>query len=405
MVDPSSIMTASTRRARSSVPTRARARSEATVSLLLPPTPGDAAEKDQDDSDEDSPERLTMSPAEIRVIRRLSERANVLPVIARADSLTDDKLAAVKDAVRKDLQDAGLDFGLFGPAKTQFDEIARRPNGHVNGNVNGHEELNGVAEVAEGSDEEEEEDERPSRPVIKLRPARHSARGSRSRSRRDLKSAADNEGGSPRDVDRESIANVRFSAHIVSKTDPSTLLPFALIAPENASKRKQVKVRPVSTDSRVSNYSTAVEELTEDGHGASVQSAVSPSSVSGRNMAYLQGPPADLKGVFTRKFRWGTVDVLDPNHCDFAALRTAVLSTHLKVRVRDCILCRCVLTKRSHRCLKLVPERFCMRSTGRRSSWRGVPHAASTRRKQNECWKVSSSSPFEFRRSLPCRYG
>src|SRR5882762_9962538 len=112
MVDPSSIMTASTRRARSSVPPRVRARSEATVSLQ--PT---TTEKDQDDSDEDSDERLTMSPAEIRVIRRLSARANVLPVIARADSLTDDKLCAVKDAVRKDLQDAGLDFGLFGPAK------------------------------------------------------------------------------------------------------------------------------------------------------------------------------------------------------------------------------------------------------------------------------------------------
>ncbi|KAJ2990165.1 hypothetical protein NUW54_g8556 [Trametes sanguinea] len=41
--------------------------------------------------------------------------------------------------------------------------------------------------------------------------------------------------------------------------------------------------------------------------------------------------PADLKGVFVRKFRWGTVDVLSPEHCDFAALRTAVLSTHMKM--------------------------------------------------------------------------
>jgi len=52
---------------------------------------------------------------------------------------------------------------------------------------------------------------------------------------------------------------------------------------------------------------------------------------SSRNFALLHGPPDDLKGVFIRKFRWGTVDVLDPNHCDFAALRTAVLSTHLKL--------------------------------------------------------------------------
>ena len=121
-------MTASTRRARSSLPTktRARARSEATVSLAQTPD----TEKEEDDSDEDSAEQLTMSPAEIRVIRRLSARANVLPVIARADSLTDDKLSAVKDAIRKDLQDAGLDFGVFGPAKAAA--LAKKANGHAN---------------------------------------------------------------------------------------------------------------------------------------------------------------------------------------------------------------------------------------------------------------------------------
>jgi hypothetical protein len=221
--------------------------------------------------------------------------------------------------------------------------------------------------------------------VIKLRPSRHSGRVSRSRSRRDLKSAAENEGDSPRDVDRESIANVRFSAHIVSKTDLSTLLPFALIAPENASKRKQVKVRPVSTDSRVSNYSSAVEEPMEDAQETLVQHTMSPSSLSNRNLAYLQGPPADLKGVFTRKFRWGTVDVLDPNHCDFAALRTAVLSTHLKVRLGIYALHIYPLTGRSSRSSRLAPERSCTRSTGQRNFWRGGLHAVSIRRKQSEC--------------------
>lgn len=311
-------MTASTRRARSSIPPKTRTRSEVTISLSRP-TPGEAV----DDSDEDSADLLTMSPTEIRVIRRLSARANVLPVIARADSLTDDKLSAVKDAVRKDLKDAGLDFGVFGPAKAGNSEAAKKPNGagHVNSPVNGHEGLNGVAE---DSDEADEEEERSSRPVIKLRPSRHSSARSRSRSRRGLRSAAEKESTAPQDVDRESVANVRFSAHIVTKTDLSTLLPFALIAPENASKRKQAKVRPVSTLS----YSS------EDGH--MIQSPISP-SISTRNLAYLHSPPEDLKGVFTRKFRWGTVDVLDPNHCDFAALRTAVLSTHLKVCSSYCI--------------------------------------------------------------------
>lgn len=332
MVDPSSIMTASTRRTRSSMPPKTRTRSEVTISLSRP-TPDGATGGDADDSDEDSADLLTMSPAEIRVIRRLSARANVLPVIARADSLTDDKLSAVKDAVRKDLGDAGLDFGVFGPAKAGGDEAPKKPNGveHTNGHVNGQDELNGVEDATEDIDEAEDDEERASRTVIKLRPSRHNTR-SRSRSRRGLRSAAENESTALQDIDRESIANVRFSAHIVTKTDLSTLLPFALIAPENASKRKQTKVRPVSTQS----YSTADESM-DDNH--TIQSPISPSSLSVRNLAYLQGPPDDLKGVFTRKFRWGTVDVLDPNHCDFAALRTAVLSTHLKVHFSYCPEC------------------------------------------------------------------
>ena len=56
-------------------------------------------------------------------------------------------------------------------------------------------------------------------------------------------------------------------------------------------------------------------------------------STSTEHMSYLAGAgaPRDLKGVFVRRFRWGTVDVLDPKHCDFAALRTAIFSTHMKV--------------------------------------------------------------------------
>ena len=38
-----------------------------------------------------------MSPAEIRVIHRLSARSNILPVISRADSLTDEKFLAAKN--------------------------------------------------------------------------------------------------------------------------------------------------------------------------------------------------------------------------------------------------------------------------------------------------------------------
>ena len=239
-------------------------------------------------------------------------------------------------SVRAGLAEAAIDFGVFGPTNDPELTVVTpkrqthfaSPNGHTNGNGNG----NGVPEPIEeaGSDDEgEEEEDRQSRPVIKLRPSRHGRVLSRSRSRRDLTQAAEDPHRpiSPDTNDRESVANVRFSAHIVAKTDLSSLLPFALIAPE-ATKRR---ARPVSTESAAATISGS-QEPSEESAASSEAVPETPVSVhSSRNLSFLSGPPRDLKGVFIRKFRWGTVDVLDPNHCDFAALRTAVLSTHLKV--------------------------------------------------------------------------
>jgi hypothetical protein len=319
MIDPSSIMTSAAHRTLSSVPTRTR--SEVTISYRPPDLVPDTSSTD--DSDDEASSSLTMSPAEIRVIRRLCARSNVLPVVAHADSLTDAKLTAVKDAVRKGLEDASLDFGVFGSAESEIRKAPPRgETANGNGNGNGY---------TEGSDEEnDDEGDRPHRPVIKLRPTRHSsARNlSRSRSRRDLSEAARDECRpvSPDANDRESVANVRFSAHIIAKTDLSALMPFALIAPEDGKRRQ----RPMSSDSHDLPVSSSIAASDSMGEGR-LRSSLSAHSAR-NTTAYLQGPPDDLKGIFTRKFRWGTVDVLDPDHCDFAALRTAVLSTHLKVR-------------------------------------------------------------------------
>jgi hypothetical protein len=96
MIDPGSLITVEARRALSTHPTKTR--SETTISKSSPPDlVSDTSSGD--DSDEDEYDgKLTMSPAEIRVIRRLTARVNVLPVISRADSLTDEKLLAMKNA-------------------------------------------------------------------------------------------------------------------------------------------------------------------------------------------------------------------------------------------------------------------------------------------------------------------
>jgi hypothetical protein len=376
MIDPASVMTAAARRAQSTLPTKTR--SEATISYRPPDLVPDNASDEDDSDDEAASQPLTMSPAEIRVIRRLSARSNVLPVIARADSLTDEMLAAVKDAVRTGLREASLGFGVFDvkdvksekekreiPRKTmvEFADERTEESGENEGEqVNGHDE-------GESEDEESaESEERRSRPVIKLRPSRHrNARLSRSRTRRDI---PDNT--SPDATDRESVANVRFSAHLIAKTDLSSLLPFALIAPGDVGRLRKRPESPL--------MSPSVQDPSEDGHNTesihhvTSQTGHSPNPHSVRNFAYLQGPPDDLKGVFTRKFRWGTVDVLDPNHCDFAALRTAVLSTHLKVRSK-CFESGDEAHETFCRFSRPTPRRFCTRSSGLRSFLRDAPLA------------------------------
>ncbi|KAK0243989.1 septin family protein [Armillaria nabsnona] len=331
MIDPSSIMTIAARRAQSSLPIRMR--SEATVSPRNPPdlVPDTSS---GDESDDEEQTALTMSPAEIRVIRRLSARINVLPVIGHTDSLTDDKLAAVKAAVRTGLADAGLGFGVFSPHGDEPEVPKKKRAVHTksqtepNGDSNGH--------VADESDEEEE-GERQSRPIIKLRSSRHSSTPgamSRSRSRRrDLSVAADDHRRpiSPDLADKESVANVRFSAAVVARStaDLTSLMPFALIAPESTKNRHQGQLLNTAPSSPAPS--------SEDEHAPSIDTTASsvpqtPASLSSaRNPTFLHGTPEDLKGIFVRKFRWGTIDVLDPSHCDFAALRTAVLSTHLNV--------------------------------------------------------------------------
>ena len=57
--------------------------------------------------------RPTLRQAQIDTIRRLSARVNVLPVLARADTLTNERLAAIRLAVRSDLAKAGIGFGIF----------------------------------------------------------------------------------------------------------------------------------------------------------------------------------------------------------------------------------------------------------------------------------------------------
>jgi hypothetical protein len=257
-----------------------------------------------------------MSPSEIRVIQRLSKRVNVLPVIARADNLTDDRLVAVKKAIKRDLNEAGVGFGVFGQqwydsAPVPLPNGGRRHSEDIERPVSAP-----AAEEDEDEDEEGGDEERVSRPVIKIRRtnrAAPTARPARSRSRRTVAEEYD---PTPVPLTLTELAQLE------------DLLPFAFISPEpihtsRASKRSSVLTIPHQ------NGNGTIEPPQTPRLSSSTTSA--PATPASPSQLLDNPPPKDLRGKFVRKYRWGTIDVLDPEHCDFAALRTAVLRTHMKV--------------------------------------------------------------------------
>ena len=174
--------------------------------------------------------RPTLRASQINVIRRLSARVNVLPVVARADTLTNDRLAAIKLAVRRDLAEAGIGFGIFDTKPGVTENTPTISNGEA---VNGY------------------------------------ATGSASSPR-----------GSP-----TTLAN----------TPPQLRLPYALISPD------------------IYSHSDGVQRPTPQRHELIHQ--YTPS---------IHHSSKFIRGKFTRSYRWGSMDVLDPSHSDFLALRTSV---------------------------------------------------------------------------------
>ena len=174
--------------------------------------------------------------------------------------------------VRTGLSEAGLDFGVFGFSKdaslptTPMPADVKRKTRFANGNGSGSGAENNT-DADENSGEEEEEVERESRPVIKLRSKRIGRNLSRSRSRRDLTQAAEDQ-HRPHTPDpaEETVANVRFSAHTIAKSDITAIMPFALIAPEAKKRRHQQLLAKDEHDMRDAAFGghPGAERMTSD---------------------------------------------------------------------------------------------------------------------------------------------
>jgi len=97
------------------------------------------------------------------------------------------------------------------------------------------------------------------------------------------------------------------------KKQVAQMVPFALISPE-----------PPRASSGAGTTTTT--HTPANGNSTTLDSAdsVLHSSSSAGGGAGGGGP------TFTRKYRWGSIHVLNPAHCDFATLRTCLLQTHVE---------------------------------------------------------------------------
>lgn len=214
--------------------------------------------------------RPVLPQVEINIIRTLSSRVNVLPVIARADTLTNDRLAAIKMAVRRDLAEAGIGFGIF--------------------DLDAHPTSNGDSKAFNGL-----------------------SNGSSS---------------SP------------SSSSPTSPVTPSFLrLPYALISPDCYSHSDGAHRQALSRHELVLQYTPG--------------RPLSPNAPSTKL----------VRGKYIRSYRWGFLDVVDPNHSDFLPLRQAIYR-HMQVRVILNLICSSdLLTTFFRRCRSILAI-ICMISSG-----------------------------------------
>ncbi|KAG8918730.1 hypothetical protein FRC02_002141 [Tulasnella sp. 418] len=349
LIDPDTIMSQAARKAKLALPNGLASQTtlnrSASLSSITSEDTSDSSSSEDDgkagqeaiNGDEDSflgppkqkkktsstDDLAALSPAELRVIKRLSARCNILPVIAKSDTLTDERLAAVKKAVQRDLNSIGLDFGVFDTESSGSSPSKSDPKGKKAAGVK--------YQDSDDDLDDDEEEERSSRPVIKLRkPRRQNTGGSeRSKSRQRRKLDMDDDDaidGVNGEIGADGGEITAWPA-MHSKSEVAAMLPFALISPEPPASagQKEKKKNSKGKGKQINGDQASVREENVASPVPSTPSRRRPAS-----MIKVRGP-IDMKGLFTRRYRWGTIDVLDSKHCDFVAMRTAILGTHMKV--------------------------------------------------------------------------
>ncbi|KAK0532460.1 hypothetical protein OC835_003330 [Tilletia horrida] len=268
-------------------------------------------DEDDEDDDDDDPPLLSIRPLELSVLKRLATRVNVLPVIGKADLLTDQRLEQVKDAIKRGLAEAKISLGPFSERfKSEDDETEDDEErvGDSSRAARRRAKRSAAAQVEQDDEDDDEEEDEGAEPVKVIR----------LRSRRDsnLSNATSSAAGAfaaGPDSESGSVAHglsPAFGNAPALKKQVAQMVPFALISPEPPR---------LPAASNASNSQSSLKKGSTSSSSALISDAAAAADAESSSMPSL-----------TRKYRWGVIHVLNPAHCDFSPLRTCLLQTHVE---------------------------------------------------------------------------
>jgi hypothetical protein len=323
---------------------------------------GDAEEGREDETSIEG-----LSEADITIISKMSKFANVLPIIAKADTLTMARLYEVRQAIRRSLKNAKIDLGTF--------DIASSVNRRKKHNISRNEAVVSRNEPIEMMAAEEDQHlprqaaGKEEVKVVRVRSRRaYSASGPRPASdvfgHAEESDAGHHNNASlargnsfqsteplfSRDAEEEEDENASAKAH----EELLKLMPFSVFVPEPIQvyrkKKSQQYMRPNSAEDpdfdftqqngvppvpplpRIdgTNSASAESDDAPPRESEEIGTALSPGPYDYPH-AYPLPPTALLPSErYERNYRWGTANVLDPDQCDFGILRSTIFGTHLE---------------------------------------------------------------------------
>ncbi|EGG12565.1 uncharacterized protein MELLADRAFT_86717 [Melampsora larici-populina 98AG31] len=207
--------------------------------------------------------RISMSKMELRAMKRIGKRSNVLPVIGRSDELTIQQLTNIRTWLRTEMKQSGLDLSLFTGSSEETDD-------------------------SEGSDE----------------PEAITTSSSISSSDSQNPEATAN----PLKTRRKSLSVTASLSHhkriqctlTLSRSEEAlfNLIPLSLINPESLHVLSNEELMGLNKLNPIDPHLHSID----------------PNRFSGPNLS--------------RQFRWGTLNVLDPLHCELVLLRAVLFGTH-----------------------------------------------------------------------------